>query len=542
MKKIFFLLLFLTAYFQTVVAQAESDIVITEIMYNPPGNDTIEYIELYNKSANLVVMNGWSFTKGITHTFAGQFLTAGQYLILTNDKEIFEDLFGTGINTIEWQEGGLDNSGESIVLKDFQGMIQDSVFYRDSAPWPTGPIDPDGDGTSIALCDPEADNSDPLNWTVGDVPTGIYLNNEQFYIHPGTTCSGIDFFPPVPENAYAVSSTQIIVEYNEPVNQTAELAINYTGLGNLTADLDATFQTVTIDLETPLQDGVLETLTITDIQDFPGNQMERIEDFNLIWHSTGEVRDIIITEIMYNAPGNDSLDFIELYNNSGIDQNLWGCYFDKGFDFTFPDYTLPSGGYVILAEDSIDFELTYGITPFKWSGSLDNNTEALSFKYVDGDSIDYVKYNDNMGWDTLADGYGHSLVLCDFSLDNADSLSWQIATTFTGITIGDTLAMYANPAAYDTGCPVDITTPNSLEGVRVFPNPNTGIFTLQNQQNTPLTCTIYDLYGRQIRQQKITMPSQQIDLHDVPNGVYLIHLLDENTNQSTTRKIIKSSL
>jgi len=554
MKKIllFAVLTLISSY--TIHAQAESDIVITEIMYNPPGEDSLEFLELYNKSDFGINLTGWQFIEGITHSLTGIFISPKSYIILARDKAVFEQTFG--LPAIEWEAGGLSNSGDTLVLVNALGEVMDSLRYNDNAPWPTGPIDPDGDGASIALCDPESDNKDPLNWTIGDDPTQIIIvNNELIYAHPRDTCLGIDLIPPIPEHAEAISQTEIIVLFNEAVNMTAELGENYTGLGTLTADRDLNATVVTLVLDTPLQDGVLTTFCVENVQDFPGNQMTdlNIECFEVIWHSTGEVRDIVITEIMYNSPGKDSLDFIELYNRSGIDQNLWGCFFDKGIGFEFPEFTLGAGEFVIIAEDSANFELTYGITPFKWSGSLDNNSEKIEFNFVDGDSIDLVDYNDNMGWDTLADGLGYSLVLCDFSSDNTDSLNWMIATTSTEIFIEDSievivgndtiqqavqLEMFANPGMRDPGCPVSIQNVEELAGVHIYPNPNNGVFFIDNQENTTLTYEIYDLYGREIRRGNLNSSQEEIHLKQVPKGIYLLRLTDKFSSKSTTRRIV----
>ena len=62
MKKIIFSLLFV---FSLTVA-AQSQIVITEIMYNPPesGNDSLEYIEILNNGNSGVTMSGWTLEFG----------------------------------------------------------------------------------------------------------------------------------------------------------------------------------------------------------------------------------------------------------------------------------------------------------------------------------------------------------------------------------------------------------------------------------------------------------------------------------------------
>ncbi len=515
---------------------AHSQVVITELLYNAPGSDTIEFVELYNNSAAGVNLTGWNFTRGITYTFSGIFMSPGQYIIVARDASAFQNAFGQ--TALEWELGGLSNGGESLVLVNAQGMIMDTINYETTAPWPTGPVSPDGGGASIVLCDPNLDNNDPANWTAGDLPTGILVNGLELYTHPGTTCPGIDLLPPVPTSAYAISQNQVIVEFNEAVNTTGENGANYGNLGSLTAVRDATNQIVTLTLSTPLQDGVLTTMTVSDIQDLLNNQMSVTNEFNVIWHSTGEVRDIVITEIMYNAPGNDSLDFIELYNNSGIARNLWGCYFDQGIDFEFPDIIMQPGDYLVLAEDSANFELTYGITPFQWGGQLDNNSEKIIFNYVDGDTIDFVDYNDNNGWPEEADGLGYSLVLCDPNDDNMDTLSWSIATTFTNITIGDTLDMYANPGMADPGCPVAIREVEELSGVSIYPNPNSGLFVIENENTSPLHYTITSLLGQNLQAGRLDQPMEQIELKNVPKGMYLLTLEALDSGRKTTERVL----
>ncbi|MCB0543477.1 MAG: lamin tail domain-containing protein, partial [Saprospiraceae bacterium] len=79
----FALLLFLTA---------NAQIVITEVMFNPPpsGTDTLEYIELYNNSGSSVDISGWHFTEGVTFTFpAATSLAANAYVVITENEAYF---------------------------------------------------------------------------------------------------------------------------------------------------------------------------------------------------------------------------------------------------------------------------------------------------------------------------------------------------------------------------------------------------------------------------------------------------------------------
>src|SRR5690606_23040538 len=97
-------------------ASAQSDVVITEINYNMPGNDSLEYIELYNKGAGAINLNGYYFTEGIDYTFGNYTLNPGAYVVLAKYSS-FTDAF-YNITTLQWTAGDLNNSGEKIVLKD----------------------------------------------------------------------------------------------------------------------------------------------------------------------------------------------------------------------------------------------------------------------------------------------------------------------------------------------------------------------------------------------------------------------------------------
>lgn len=163
-------------------------------------------------------------------------------------------------------------------------------------------------------------------------------------------------------------------------------------------------------------------------------------------------RKIVITEIMYNPPesGTDTLEFVELYNNGTDPVNMLGYTFSEGVVFTFPDVTIAPQQYLLVAAKSTAIMNTFGKTALQWtSGALSNSGELIRIKDAAGVTIDSVFYDDVAPWDSLADGYGPSLVLCDPNLNNAYASSWTHCTTFAAINAaGDTI--WATPG---TGCP-----------------------------------------------------------------------------------------
>jgi DNA/RNA endonuclease YhcR with UshA esterase domain len=155
------------------------DIVISEINYNSPGTD-IEYIELYNNGASTVNLNGWTFTQGVTHTFGNISINAGSYLVIAGDS--LDMLNNYGVTAYQWNSGGLSNSGEDITIVDANGMTIDSVDYDDGGSWPTAA---DGSGPSLVLCDVNADNNDPANWSRAYTDAGFAISGSQVYGSPG---------------------------------------------------------------------------------------------------------------------------------------------------------------------------------------------------------------------------------------------------------------------------------------------------------------------------------------------------------------------
>ncbi|MEI6310770.1 MAG: lamin tail domain-containing protein [Bacteroidota bacterium] len=167
---------------------------------------------------------------------------------------------------------------------------------------------------------------------------------------------------------------------------------------------------------------------------------------------------IVITEINYNTPGAvDSLDFIEIYNNSGAPVNLTGWKFKKAISHTIGSLTLNAGQYHVFCYDSIAFERAFGFSANQWrSSALSNSSDSIFLENASGTLMDYVVYKDVAPWPILADGEGPSLALCDASLDNSNGSNWTYGATPTGIIVAGK-EIYAHPMA---GCPLtDIAPP-----------------------------------------------------------------------------------
>ncbi len=502
------------------IYNSSDNIMITEIMYNPPdaGNDTIEFIELYNKGVSNVNLNGWYFSKGITYTFPDTTVNAGKYFVVARDAVSFNNTFG--FTSAQWTSGVLSNFGSEIELKDALGTVKDYVYYLPTLPWDTLA---NGYGPSLEICDPNSDNSLPESWSASRILAATNEAGENIYATPNGKC--------------------------------------------------------------------------------------------------GTGANLVITEIMYNSPesGTDTLEFIEIYNN-GADVNLQGFTFTEGVTLTFPSYDLAANHYVLVAASSAAMQNTFGVSSIQWtSGALSNSGENITIVDPYGYIIDHVPYDDQTPWDSLADGYGPSLTLCDPNSDNSLAINWKASTEYAAVNAaGDSI--YATPGSgcvnppafadfvgvpttvftgdyvqftdlssnnptswqwsFPGGTPetsaeqnpsvqyntfgvysVTLTATNAygpgtmtktnyihvdIDGisqiasdkVNVYPNPASGKVSVTNPTGGLVNVSVISLLGTRVENIESSSDVINLDLSRVPGGIYLVKIMTNDGKIIATRKLI----
>jgi dienelactone hydrolase len=114
------------------------DILINEIMYNPPGVDTnLEWIELYNNDTKEINITGWQFYEAdeynrLTLIQGSMIIPAGGYAIIADDATTFLNGHPACNCTVIESGFWLSNTGDSITLKDASSAIIDEVSYHNS--------------------------------------------------------------------------------------------------------------------------------------------------------------------------------------------------------------------------------------------------------------------------------------------------------------------------------------------------------------------------------------------------------------------------
>lgn len=388
-----------------MVAELQSHLRISELMYNPPEGTDYEYLELVNTSDTQTLdLSGVRFTQGIDYTFpSGVTLPPGRYLLVVrgpsdNQFAAFRSYYGLD-NEVLIQgpyAGFLDNKGETITLKTSgNGTVILSFTYGDGRGWPVA-----ADGTGHSLVADVAGNYDyPGNWrssvlikgspgaSESVAPVGVVLNEIMAHTdysdpaHAGFDSNDwIELYNPLPDavslegyylsddasalNKWAIPS-QVVPPYGHIVFDEVTGFHQYLTNGfGLSKAGDQVFLSC---LPGNGQDRVVDSIS------FKGQDrlesIGRYPDGGPAWGSLVPSRGgsngpvcihLVINEFMYHPPMTDTnqtdntLDeYVEIFNPTGTNvmvANETGAWrMDGCISYSFPtNLVMPPGGVVVL--------------------------------------------------------------------------------------------------------------------------------------------------------------------------------------------------
>jgi len=126
----------------------------------------------------------------------------------------------------------------------------------------------------IFTIDPVSDLTNFQQYYVAISPVEDSINFATTLQEATFTTISNDVTPPTVVSATATSLSNILIVYSEPVNATADVTANYTGVGAITsATRAASLDSVNVVLTTPLTFGVPDTICVQNIADIVGNTM-----------------------------------------------------------------------------------------------------------------------------------------------------------------------------------------------------------------------------------------------------------------------------
>jgi hypothetical protein len=473
------------------------DLRITEIHYHPadqgeiPG-DEYEFIEIQNAGEDELDLTDVGFTDGIEYAFTkGTSIGAGEFLVLAADAARFEERYG--FEPHGTYEGGLSNSGETVILEDIPaGAVIAQVTYADGGTWPTVadgggpslvPLSASADGTAgswrpsfrahgspgrsdagaVIINEISSHTDPPLKdaielYNPNEAPMDIggwYLSDKKsepakFRIPDGTT---------IPAKGYLVFDKD---DFNADSSATGSFNLGAHGddawvfadSGGCPAGYCHGFEFGEI------ENGVTFGRHVTSIgeEHFVAQKAPSLGSAN----EGPRVGPVVISEIMYH-PANDTDEYLEIANVGGVQVDLFdrdnpdNTWRIKGYAFAFPTGVTLEPGEVALvlsaeaSEDRIKSALgaPSDVKIFRATGGLNNAADTLSLlkpgePFVETSSagadttvvpyilIDRVTYSDGNPWPQEADGDGPALIRKQLKEYGDDPANWSAAEATPG--------------------------------------------------------------------------------------------------------------
>ncbi|MCD4731013.1 MAG: lamin tail domain-containing protein, partial [Bacteroidales bacterium] len=326
-------------------------------------------------------------------------------------------------------------------FKNSSGLTIDAVQYDDSSPWPT---EPDGNGPSLILCNPNADNNLGTNWSYSQNFVTNNNDGNPIYATPGFSECG---FPPVA--AFTADQTEIFI--GESISFT-DLSTNnpaswlWTFEGGTPATSSDQNPIITYNSA-----GIFDvSLSVSN----PGGTDEAFAiDYITITEETTGV--LMITEIMQNPSDvNDSEgEWFEVFNPTNSPINMFGWYIkDNDVDSIkiLSSLLVPANGFVTLGLKSDPGINGNYVCDYEYSNFfIANAADEIILFNPDEEEIDRVEYDGGPNW---PDPNGASMIFTGSKDDdNNNHQNWDVAGIRELSYFGTTYADLGSPGTNGTG-------------------------------------------------------------------------------------------
>ena len=136
---------------------------------------------------------------------------------------------------------------------------------------------------------------------------------------------------------------------------------------------------------------------------------------------------VVINEVLYHAPDELDLEYVELFNTSDEAASLDGWKLADGIKYEFPAGTMiKSGGYLVVARNRSLLKEFYQVDAIgEYKKSLSNSGETIKLLNKDGRLVEEMTYGDRDPWPTTADGYSSSLERVNANGIATNTANWE---------------------------------------------------------------------------------------------------------------------
>ena len=419
----------------SIADDAEPQMACSEIMYNAADGSTLEWIEIYI-AGGMDMDNMQNFqlhlSGAVDYTFPAEPLTKGEYIVITNDKELFQSTYPGNIRVFQWTGGStvkLSNEGDVVNVK-VSGEGDVSCAFGNEPPWPSLA---DGKGRSLVYRGGNA--AQPNSWAASETLGGNPGVGNDTWLKPAS----------VRINEIKPYASDVDHSWLELYNA-GETAVSLTGW---TVEIKARKQTLTITSEAVVPahgylvlDGVNDFDTELVVSPDGGEYYLRGPldgEESSLWvpantgtsgvvdladgstaqgpltaatpgekNSSLKIGSVYINEIHYHPNETSSIpfEFMEIINGGSTDVSLYSSTVAKGWkieginlEFT-QNATIPAQGMILLIPAELDqavmlnanisswnaefvrnaYSIPAGVQIITYSGKLSNRSETIAIK------------------------------------------------------------------------------------------------------------------------------------------------------------------
>lgn len=370
------------------VHAADNDIVINEVMANPPAPETsLEWVELYNNSSDEVDLNGWGFENKVINDLAAT-IGAKNYLIIARNKTAFEGQWPGASAPIIQMTMVLASDADTVTLKNSDASYTETFSWTSDAgenlSWQRlSPTDNDWDISSTGGT-PGAKNSfpaPPLPPVLPLAPTAVSPTNNQTIPFTDQVVFEWSTTEPQPQNFELIVSPNL--DLSDPV-------INEPDLTNL--EYEATNLTAGI--------YYWQVVASNDAGE-TDSEKYKFTLYNPVYSDA-----IIINELVPNPATDETKnEWIELYNTSDevVDLTGWHLKDLAGSTHDFSILFDINGGHIIAPRGfAVFYRTKTGIT-------LNNDTDGVALIQPDGHILGQTPLfaKSGSGWSWARTSAGH---------------------------------------------------------------------------------------------------------------------------------------
>ncbi|MBA4055678.1 MAG: hypothetical protein C0490_13265, partial [Marivirga sp.] len=455
-------------FIETIPA-ALKDIIITEIFPDPSPTvwlPEIEFVEIFNRSKNPFDLKGWKITDGTSVSFLSNFIIQpGEYVIITSAATAYVS-YGKVVEVSGFPS--LNNSGDVVVIKDFNDVTVDSVCYTDN--WYNDEERKSG-GWTLELIDPENLCSESENWIISEHPDGGTPGNQNSVFSNKPDLTG-----PLLISAIPITSSLLQLTFNEKLDRNLPTANDFNlepsiGIAEVSFS-DASLTKLSLSLLREIQPALVYSVTAKMIYDCSGNSINtNVNHAEFGLPQTANQGDILINEILFN-PRPLGNDFVEIVNVSSKFINLknWSlANIQSGSPantetITYDDFLLKPGGYLVLTEDidvvMSDYPslLVGNVLIVEDLPSLNDDVGSVLVGDESQQVIDSFRYTDDLHSIFIDDTEGVSLERISFSRPTNEDQNWKSASSAAG---------FATPGFFNSNGQVDFSLQD--ESVKIVP-------------------------------------------------------------------------